>query len=41
MTDLNGQDLEFNTKMINHENGILVTNGLVHSKIVKEYLNFQ
>jgi len=41
MTDLNGQDLEFNTKMINHKNGILVTNGLVHSKIVKEYLNFQ
>ena len=41
MTDLNGQDLEFNTKMIDHKNGILVTNGLVHSKIVKEYSNFQ
>ena len=41
MTDLNGQDLEFNTKLINHKDGILVTNGLMHSKIVKEYSKFQ
>ena len=37
MTDVFGNDLSYNNKVINHENGILVTNGLIHEKIVKEF----
>jgi 3'(2'), 5'-bisphosphate nucleotidase len=40
MTSMNGEDLEFNTKLINHKNGLLVTNGLVHNKITNEYSKF-
>ena len=40
MTSMNGEDLEFNTKLINHKNGLLVTNGLIHNKIVKKYSEF-
>ena len=40
MTSMNGEDLEFNTELINHENGLLVTNGLIHNKIVKKYSEF-
>ena len=38
MTDMNGNDLLYNTEMLNHENGLLVTNGLVHDQIIKQYL---
>jgi len=34
MTDMLGNDLSYNKKNVNHKNGILVTNGLVHDKIV-------
>ncbi len=37
MTDMLGNDLSYNNKIVNHKNGILVTNGLVHDKIVDEY----
>ena len=37
MTDMSGNDITYNNKLVNHQNGILVTNGLVHDKIVKEF----
>ena len=37
MTDMRGNDLSYNNQMLNHENGILVTNGLVHDNIVEEF----
>lgn len=37
MTDMLGNDLSYNQKNVNHLNGILVTNGLVHDIIVKEF----
>jgi len=37
MTDMLGNDLSYNKKNVNHKNGILVTNGLVHDKIVNVY----
>jgi len=30
MTDISGKELAYNTELVNHENGILVTNGLIH-----------
>ena len=37
MTDMLGNDLSYNKKNVNHKNGILVTNSLVHDKIVNVY----
>lgn len=37
MTDMKGNDMSYNNKIVNHKNGILVTNGLVHEKIVSEF----
>ena len=37
MTDISGNDITYNNKEVHHKNGILVTNGLVHKKIVEEY----
>ena len=37
MTDMLGNDLTYNNKNVYHQNGILVTNGLIHDKIVKEF----
>jgi 3'(2'), 5'-bisphosphate nucleotidase len=37
MTDMSGNDITYNNKILNHQNGILVTNGLIHDKIVKEF----
>lgn len=37
MTDMNGNDLSYNKKDVYHKNGILVTNGKIHQKIVKEF----
>ena len=37
MTDMLGNDLTYNNKNVHHENGILVTNGLIHNKIVEEF----
>ena len=36
MTDIFGNDLVYNTDSVNHENGLLVTNGFVHEKIVSK-----
>ena len=37
MTDMSGNDLTYNNKDVYHQNGILVTNGLVHNKIVEQF----
>ena len=40
MTDMLGNDLKYNTDTLNHENGILVTNGLIHNKVTEIYLRY-
>ena len=37
MTDMMGNDITYNNQAVNHRNGILVTNGLIHDKILDEY----
>ncbi len=37
MTDMLGNDITYNNKEVHHQNGILVTNGLIHEKIVEEF----
>jgi len=37
MTDMAGNDITYNNKIVNHKNGILVTNGIIHDQIVKEF----
>ena len=37
MTDMSGNDITYNNKDVYHQNGILVTNGLIHDKIVEEF----
>jgi len=37
MTDMLGNDLTYNNEDVYHQNGILVTNGLIHEKIVEEF----
>ena len=37
MTDMLGNDISYNNKIVNHKNGILVTNGKIHEKIVNEF----
>jgi len=37
MTDMSGNDLTYNNEDVYHQNGILVTNGLIHDKIVEEF----
>ncbi len=37
MTDMLGNDITYNNREVFHKNGILVTNGLIHDKIVEEF----
>ena len=37
MTDMLGNDITYNNKDVFHQNGILVTNGLIHDKIIEEF----
>ena len=37
MTDMLGNDITYNNKEVYHQNGILVTNGLIHNKILEEF----
>ena len=37
MTDMLGNDISYNNKIVNHQNGILVTNSLIHNKILEEF----
>ena len=41
MTDILGNDLVYNTESVKHENGLLVTNGVVHEMIVSKILKIQ
>jgi 3'(2'), 5'-bisphosphate nucleotidase len=40
MTDMFGNKLIYNTEVVNHENGLLVTNGLIHSNVFEKYKKF-
>jgi len=40
MTDMSGVPLEYNTNIVNHQNGILVTNKVIHQDIAKKYAEF-
>lgn len=37
MTDMQGRDISYNNKIVNHRDGILVTNGIIHDRIVDEF----
>jgi 3'(2'), 5'-bisphosphate nucleotidase len=39
-TDMNGNVLKYNIEKLNHENGLLVTNGIIHNKIIETYKKF-
>ena len=36
ITDVAGNELVYNTDIVNHENGLLVTNGFVHNEVVSK-----
>ena len=36
MTDISGNDLIYNTESVNHQNGLLVTNGLIHEDVISK-----
>lgn len=40
MTDIFGEDFVYNTKVTNHPNGLLATNGQIHQQIVDKYKDF-
>jgi len=40
MTDMFGNDLEYNAEKLNHENGLLVSNGLIHNGVISIYRKF-
>ncbi|MDX1596571.1 MAG: 3'(2'),5'-bisphosphate nucleotidase CysQ [Nitrosopumilaceae archaeon] len=37
MTDMSGNELSYNKEDVYHKNGILVTNGKIHEKIIEEF----
>jgi len=39
ITDMFGNPVLYNTEKLNHENGLIVTNGLVHEEIIRKYSN--
>ena len=41
ITDLEGLDLVYNTENLNHDNGIIMSNGYVHKNVVEIYLGVQ
>ena len=41
MTDMLGNDITYNNREVYHQNGILVTNGLIHDNIIEEYKKLQ
>ena len=40
ITDVYGNDLNYNIDDVNHQNGIIVSNGLVHEKVISSYKKF-
>ena len=41
ITDMRGEDILYNTAVINHANGILVTNGCIQESVLKKYTVFK
>ena len=41
MTDISGNDLVYNTESVNHENGLLVTNGIIHEEVVSKIFKLE
>jgi len=39
MTDLKGNELIYNQKEVIHQNGILVSNGILHEQLVNKFIN--
>lgn len=37
MTDMRGNDILYNTERVNHQDGLLVSNGLVHDEVIRRY----
>ncbi len=40
MTDMIGNELKYNTEILNHKNGLLVSNGTNHDLIIEKYQEF-
>ena len=40
MTDMLGMPLKYNIEKLNHQNGILVTNGFIHNELTQGYSEF-
>jgi len=40
MTDMLGNELKYNTENLYHQNGILVTSGIIHDKVIDRYTEF-
>jgi len=40
MTDMLGNELKYNTEILNHKNGLLVSNGTNHERIIEKYKEF-
>ena len=40
ITDIFNNDLKYNTEAINHQNGIVITNGFIHAQFVNSYKKF-
>ena len=40
ITDIFGNGLEYNTEEVNHKNGIVITNGLIHAQLLSNYKKF-
>ena len=41
MTDILGNEMTYNNNIVNHQNGILATNGLIHDELVNEFKKLQ
>lgn len=41
ITDLLGNDILYNTRYLNHKYGLLVSNGIIHDEIIKQYAEFR
>ena len=37
MTDISGNEFDYNAESFVHENGILVTNGKIHDVVIEKY----
>ena len=40
ITDVFGNGLKYNTEDVNHKNGIVITNGLIHAQLLSNYKKF-